>query len=94
MLAVGQQPLRQRAAGAVAALHRPHPLREGRDVFAHRRVPGLVRAEPPVASTVSRSSTTSMVADSLWGSTPMNTLAMSFALPAVVGWLTPGGHCY
>jgi hypothetical protein len=47
-----------------------------------------------VADTVSRSSTTWMVADSLWGSTPMNTLDMSFAFPVVVGWLTPGGHCY
>jgi hypothetical protein len=34
-----------------------------------------------VADTVSRSSTTWMVADSLWGSTPMNTLDMSFAFP-------------
>jgi hypothetical protein len=51
-------------------------------VFAHRRVPGVVRAEPSVARTFSRSSTTSMVADSLWGSTPMNTLAVSFAFPS------------
>ena len=35
----------------------------------------------PAASTVSLSSTTSMVADSLWGSTPMNTFAMSFTVP-------------
>ena len=39
--------------------------------------PALSVANRPVASTVSRSSTTSMVADSLWGSTPMNTLAMT-----------------
>ena len=46
VLAVGQQPLRQRPAGAVAALHRPHPVRPRRDVLAHRGVPGLVGAEP------------------------------------------------
>ena len=34
-------------------------------------------ANRPVAKTVSLSSTTSMVADSLWGSTPMNTLAIT-----------------
>ena len=39
--------------------------------------PALSVANRPVANTVSRSSTTSMVADSLWGSTPMNTLAMT-----------------
>ena len=55
--------------------------------------PALSVANRPVANTVSRSSTTSMVADSLWGSTPMNTLDMNLRLP-VVGWLTPGGHCY
>ena len=47
--------------------------------------PALSVANRPVASTVSRSSTTSMVADSLWGSTPMNTLAMNFAFPSSVG---------
>ena len=31
----------------------------------------------PVANTVSRSSTTSIVADNLWGSTPMNTIAIT-----------------
>ena len=46
VLAVGQQPLRQRPAGTVAALHRPRPLGVAGDVFAHRRVPGLVRGEP------------------------------------------------
>jgi hypothetical protein len=46
MLTVGQQPLRQRASGTVAALDRPHPIRVGHDVSPHRRVPGLVRAEP------------------------------------------------
>jgi hypothetical protein len=38
--------------------------------------PALSVSNRPVASTVSRSSTTSIVADSLWGSTPMNTFAM------------------
>ena len=46
--------------------------------------PTAGRTPRPVASTVSRRSTTSIVADSLWGSTPMNTLAMSFALPVIV----------
>jgi hypothetical protein len=41
--------------------------------------PALSVENRPVARTSSVSSTTSMVADSLWGSTPMNTLAMSFA---------------
>ena len=43
--------------------------------------PALSVPNRPVASTVSLSSTTSMVADSLWGSTPMNTLATSSAFP-------------
>ena len=46
-------------------------------MFAHRAVPALSVSNRPVASTVSRSSTTSMVADNLWGSTPMNTFAMA-----------------
>jgi len=37
--------------------------------------PTLSVPNRPVANTVSRSSTTSIVADSLWGSTPMNTFA-------------------
>jgi hypothetical protein len=45
-LTVGQQPLRQRPAGAVTALDRPNPLRPGRDVFAHHGVAGLVGVEP------------------------------------------------
>jgi hypothetical protein len=45
-LTVGQQPLRQRPAGAVAALHRPDPLRPSRDVLTHRRVAGLIGAVP------------------------------------------------
>ena len=68
-------------AGAVAAPHRPHPLREPGDAFAHLRVPPWSVPKRPVATTVSRSSTTSMVADSLWVSTPMTNLAMSFAFP-------------
>jgi hypothetical protein len=46
VLAVGQQPLRQRSAGAVAALDRPHPLRPWRHRLPHRRMAGLVGAEP------------------------------------------------
>ena len=42
--------------------------------------PALSVPNRPVASTVSWSSTTSIVADSLWGSTPMNTFAMPLAL--------------
>jgi len=44
--------------------------------------PALSVVNRPVASTFSRSSTTSIVADSFWGSTPMNTRAMtSLAFP-------------
>jgi hypothetical protein len=46
LLTVGQQPLRQRPAGAVAALDRPHPLRPTGDVLAHRGIAGLVGTEP------------------------------------------------
>jgi len=46
VFAVGQEPLRQRPAGAVAAFDRPDPLRPGLDVLAHRGVPDLVGAEP------------------------------------------------
>jgi hypothetical protein len=93
VLAVGKQPLRQGPAGAVAALDRPHRIRVGRHMLAHRHVPGLVGAEPPGRQHPLVPSTTSMVGDSLWGSTPMNTSAMSCNLPAVAGLLTPGGHC-
>ena len=46
VLTIGQQPLRQGTARAVAALHRPHPLGVGGDVISHRRVPDLARGEP------------------------------------------------
>ncbi|QWZ10178.1 hypothetical protein KRR39_10800 [Nocardioides panacis] len=45
-------------------------------VFRIAVYPGLSVLNRPVASTVSCSSTTSIVAESLWGSTPMNTFAM------------------
>jgi hypothetical protein len=40
-------------------------------VLAHRGVAGLSVANRPDARTFSYRSTTSIVADSLWGSTPM-----------------------
>jgi hypothetical protein len=43
---IGQQPLGQRPAGAVAALDRPDPVRPARDVLAHRGIARLVGAEP------------------------------------------------
>jgi hypothetical protein len=46
MFTVGQQPLRQRPARAVAALDRPHPVRPWRYGLAHRGVPSLVGPEP------------------------------------------------
>jgi len=46
MLAVGQQALRQRATGTVAALHRPNPVWPPRDMLEHRGIAGLVGAEP------------------------------------------------
>ena len=49
LLAVLEESLRQRAAGTVAALDRPHPLRPGAGVVAHRRVAGPVDGEPPGA---------------------------------------------
>ncbi len=45
LLAVGQQPLRQRATGAVAALDRPGPLRPSGHVTAHRGVARFVRTD-------------------------------------------------
>ncbi len=82
------------SASSRCASGRPAPLlpstahiRSGNAATCRRiaAYPALSVVNRPVASTVSRSSTTSIVADSLWGSTPMNTLAMSFALPVVVG---------
>jgi hypothetical protein len=46
VLAMSQQSLRQRAAGAVAALDRPDPIRPPRHGSTHRRIPGPVGAEP------------------------------------------------
>ena len=46
LLAVLEEPLRQRPAGTVAALDRPDPLRPGLDVLAHRGVAGPVGGEP------------------------------------------------
>jgi hypothetical protein len=46
----------------------------------HLSVTVLIGAESAAASTGSRSSTTSMVADSLCGSTPMTTLPTPFLL--------------
>jgi hypothetical protein len=75
-LAVGQQTLRQRATGTVAALDRPHPVGHRDTVLRIAAYPALSVSNRPVANTVSRSSTTSIVADNLGGSTPMNTFAM------------------
>ena len=71
VLPVGQQPPRQRTPGAVAELHRPHPVRVAGHVLSHRRVAGLVGAEP-----VGRQDRLAFVDDldrrrQLWGSTPM-----------------------
>ncbi len=63
----------------VAALDRPDPLRPGLRIPPHRGVAGLVGAEPTAPSSFSWPSTTSMVADSLWGSTPMITLVIAFS---------------
>jgi len=49
VFAVLEQALRQWATGSVAALDRPHPLRPGAGVVAHRRVAGPVDGEPPGA---------------------------------------------
>jgi hypothetical protein len=46
VLAIGEQPLGQRAPGAVAALDRPDPIGPGGHVLAHRGVAGLVGGEP------------------------------------------------
>jgi hypothetical protein len=45
--AVLEEALRERPAGAVAALDRPDPLGPGSGVLAHRDVAGLVGGEPP-----------------------------------------------
>ncbi len=55
--------------------------------------PALSVPNRPVASTLSWSSTTSMVADSLWGSTPMNTF-MKHPLSVADLQGLRGGHCY
>jgi len=44
-----EQPLSQGTTGTVGALDRPHPRRPRRHVRLHRRVPGPVRGEPPIA---------------------------------------------
>ena len=79
MLAGLEQTLRQRAAGAVGSLDRPDPVGPGLHVGPHRGVAGLVGANRPEPSSFSCWSTTSMVADSLWGSTPMITFAIAFS---------------
>ena len=93
VLAIGEQPLRQGPAGAVAAFHRPGARGHVRTYVRIAVYPDLSVPNRPLANTASRSSTTSIVADSLCGSTPMNTLAMSFALPSSF-LMTPGGQCY
>jgi len=45
-LTVGEQPLRQRPAGAVGALHRPRPVRPLPAVPQHRPVAAALGAEP------------------------------------------------
>ncbi len=74
------------SASSRCASDRPAPLlpstAQVRPVHAATRLriaayPALSAPNRPVASTVSRSSTTSIVADSLCGSTPMNTFAMT-----------------
>ena len=72
-LAVMDQAVRDVFADAVAALDRPHPFSERRACGEHLRVAGLVGAEPALASTAPRSSTTSIVAELLCGSIPMIT---------------------
>jgi hypothetical protein len=47
VLAVLEESLRQRAAGAVAALDRPDPLGLGAGVLAHRRVASPIGRESP-----------------------------------------------
>ena len=45
-LAVLEQPLGQRSAGAVGSFDRPDPIRPGLCIRAHRRVAGLIGGEP------------------------------------------------
>jgi len=72
LLASLEQPLGQGSTSAVGALNRPDPLRPRLRVPQQRRVAGLIGREPtPEPRNLSRSSTTSIVADSLWGSTPI-----------------------
>jgi hypothetical protein len=69
-----EQPLRQRPTGAQTPLDRPCPVRTRGNVLPHRGEASLVGAEPTGPSRFSPASMTSIVADSLWGSTPMMTL--------------------
>jgi hypothetical protein len=55
--------------------------------------PAMSVPNRPVVSTVSRSSTTSIVTDSLWGSTPMNTF-MQHSPFLVNRRDSRGGHCH
>jgi len=72
-LAVMDQAVRQVPADAVAALHRPDPVRE----LTHRcpisAYPALSVPYLPAASTLACSSMTSIVAERLCGSIPMIT---------------------
>lgn len=45
-LAVVDQPVRKVAADTVAALHRPHPLREPAPGLQHLRIASVIRAIP------------------------------------------------
>jgi len=79
------------SASSRCASERPAPLLpstaqtrcgQARTCLRIAAYPTLSVPNRPVVNTVSRSSTTSIVADSLWGSTPMNTFAMP--LPRLV----------
>jgi len=80
VLAVGEESLRQWSAGAVAALDRPDPLPPLRHGVPHRVVPGLVGAEPAGRQHRLVIVDDSMVADSWWGSTPMNSFPIATAI--------------
>ena len=79
------QPLGQRTAGAVGSLDRPDPVRPGPDIASHRGISRVVGGEPARPEQPFWWSRTSMVADSLWGSTPMITplhlLHLAFVVP-------------
>ena len=92
----------RRRPAAVGPTGRPAPLLPstaqirsgiGPDCRRIAAYPALSVPNLPVANTVSLSSRTSIVADSLWGSTPMTTLAMTFAFSPFLS-STPGGQCY